>query len=285
MLRNRILTTLVGLPILILAVWFDQPVHWFTIFIVLCGIIGAGEFYRMVAKARVSPYIFFGIVWSLLFIISADSTISDIISPYLAPVKTPIFLLVLAVILPLIWGLRRGSNKYSTDRWAWTMAGILYVGGLLSLLISLRCMEDGRNWVLFTLLTSFASDTTAFFMGRKWGRRKLAPSISPGKTWEGAIAGVLGAIIISLLFVPEQFGSLSNPLLLSPLSYYSAVLLGLATSVFGQVGDLVESMIKRNMNAKDSGWLLPGHGGILDRMDSIAFAGIVVYYFVLWAIQ
>jgi phosphatidate cytidylyltransferase len=285
MLKNRIVTTLVGLPVLIIAVWFDRPIHWFTLFISLCGIIAAGEFYRMVARARVSPYTYFGILWSLLFIISADNTISGIISPYLDPVKAPLFLLVLAIIIQLIWGLRRGDKKDSTDRWAWTMAGVLYVGVLLSLLVSLRGMDNGRNWVLFTLLASFASDTTAFFIGRKWGRHKLAPAISPGKTREGAIAGILGAVIISLLFVPEQFGSLANPLYLSPLKYYSAVLLGLAVSVFGQVGDLVESMIKRNMNAKDSGWLLPGHGGILDRMDSVAFAGIVVYYFVLWVIQ
>jgi phosphatidate cytidylyltransferase len=285
MLKNRIITSLIGLPILIAAVWFDRPVHWFTAFIALCGAIAAVEFYQMVAKARVLPFMYFGIVWSLLFIISADTTISDIISPYLNPVRTPLFLLVLAVILPLIWGLRYGENKDSTDRWAWTLAGILYVGVLLSLLVSLRGMDNGRNWVLFALLTTFASDTTAYLVGRKWGRRKLAPAISPGKTQEGAIAGVLGAIVFSLLFVPGQFGSLSNPLFISPLSYYSAVLLGLAVSVFGQVGDLVESMIKRNMNAKDSGLLLPGHGGILDRMDSVAFAGIVVYYFVLWAIQ
>jgi phosphatidate cytidylyltransferase len=283
-LKNRIITTLIGLPILIVAVWFDRPVHWFTVFIAFCGIFAIIEFYRMVSKARVLPFIFFGIVWSILFIISADAAISNIISPYLDPIKIPIFLLVLAVTLPLIWALRHGGNNLSTDRWAWTTAGILYVGGLLSLLVSIRGMDEGRSWVLFVLLTSFASDTTAFFIGRKWGRHKLAPVISPGKTWEGAMAGVSGAIILSLLFVPKYFGSISNPLFLSTLSYYSTVLLGMTVSIFGQIGDLVESMIKRNMNTKDSGRLLPGHGGILDRMDSIVFASAVIY-FILWVVQ
>jgi phosphatidate cytidylyltransferase len=107
------------------------------------------------------------------------------------------------------------------------------------------------------------------------GRHKLAPGISPGKTWEGAIAGVFGAIISSLLLVT---------LLSLPLSYGQAILLGLLVSIFGQLGDLTESLFKRNMGVKDSGRLIPGHGGVLDRMDSVVFAGIVVYYYVIWVI-
>jgi phosphatidate cytidylyltransferase len=285
MLKKRIITTLVGLPILFAVVWFDYPIHWFTLFIALCGVIASIEFYRMVARARVKPLFIFGIIWSILFIITADKQISEIISPFLEPARLTILLLVLAIVIPLAWGLRYGKNKDSSDRWTWTTAGILYVGVLLGLLVSLRSMENGRNWIFFTLITTFASDTTAFFIGRKWGKHKLAPSISPSKTWEGATGGLFGAAIISILFVPGQLGSLSNFLFLPPLKYHSAILLGLAVSIFGQVGDLVESMLKRNTNTKDSGWLLPGHGGILDRMDSIVFAGIVVYYFVLWSIQ
>ncbi len=148
---------------------------------------------------------------------------------------------------------------------------------MLSYLVALRGLDDGRNWVFFALFITFASDTAAFFAGRALGKHRLAPRISPGKTWEGAIAGVFGAIIISLLFI------LPTPLTL-PLSYWQAILLGLLVSIFGQLGDLVESLLKRNMGVKDSGKLLPGHGGFLDRMDSVVFAGIVVYYYVLWAI-
>jgi len=136
--------------------------------------------------------------------------------------------------------------------------------------------DDGRNWVFLALFATFGSDTAAFFAGRALGRHKLSPHISPQKTWEGAIAGLLGAIVISLLF------TIPTPLSL-PLSYGQAILLGLLVSIFGQLGDLAESLLKRSMGVKDSGRLVPGHGGFLDRMDSIVFASIVVYYYVVWA--
>ncbi len=112
-------------------------------------------------------------------------------------------------------------------------------------------------------------------MGRALGRHRLAPRISPAKTWEGAIAGVFGAIIVSLLF------TIPTPLHL-PLIHWQAILLGLLVSVFGQLGDLVESLFKRNMGVKESSKLIPGHGGFLDRIDSVVFAGIVVYYYVFF---
>ena len=152
------------------------------------------------------------------------------------------------------------------------------MGWLLSHFVALRGEADGRNWVLFALFTTFASDSAAFFIGRAWGRHHLAPHISPRKTWEGAVAAVLGAIIVSLLF------TLRTPLQ-APFDYWwQAILLGLAVSVFGQLGDLVESLLKRNMGVKDSGKAMPGHGGFLDRMDSVVFAGIVVYYYVIWLV-
>jgi phosphatidate cytidylyltransferase len=185
-------------------------------------------------------------------------------------------------MLSLIWLLLRPQKEGAFIGWAWTIAGILYVGWLLSYFVALRNvdpvnLEVGRNWVFFALFTTFGSDTTAFFVGRALGRHHLAPHISPGKTWEGAIGGVFGAIIVSLLF------TLPTPLSL-PLGYGQAILLGLVVSIFGQLGDLTESLLKRNMGVKDSGKLLPGHGGFLDRIDSVVFAGVVVYYYVIWAI-
>jgi phosphatidate cytidylyltransferase len=186
-------------------------------------------------------------------------------------------LLTSAVVLPLIGLLSRRQKEGAFTTWAWTIAGILYVGWLLSHLVALRGLDSGRNWVFFALFITWASDTTAFFIGRRFGRHKLAPNISPGKTWEGTIGGIVGAIIMSILFFT------STPFHL-PLVYWQAIVLSILVSIFGQVGDLVESLLKRNMGVKDSGRLLPGHGGILDRLDSIIFAGIVVYYYVVWAI-
>jgi len=172
--------------------------------------------------------------------------------------------------------LLRLQKEEAFTSWAWTIAGILYTGWLLSYFVALN-LEGGRNWVFFAMFTTFGSDTTAFFVGRALGKHHLAPRISPGKTWEGATAGIFGAIIVSLLF------TIPTPLSV-PLGYGQAILLGSLVSVFGQLGDLVESLLKRNMGVKDSGKLIPGHGGILDRIDSVVFTGVVVYYYVLWAV-
>ncbi len=266
MLKKRVITALWGIPLLVAAIWFDRPLPWFTILVAIWGLLATFEFYKMVAASKVPPLTYFGLVWTLLFILSPHFDYA---------LLTPL-LLTLAVILPLIWFLLRPQKEALTS-WAWTIAGILYVGWLLSYMVAIRGLDDGRNWVFLVLFTTFASDTTAFFVGGALGRHRLAPSISPGKTWEGAIAGALGAIIVSLLFI------IPTPLNL-PLSYGQAILLGLLVSVFGQLGDLAESLLKRNMGVKDSSSLIPGHGGFLDRMDSVVFAGIVVYYYVIWAI-
>jgi phosphatidate cytidylyltransferase len=281
MLKKRVLTALCGLPILIAAIWFDQPLPWFTVLLAIWGILAALEFYRLVAAAKVLPLTYFGLVWTLLFILSGDATLRTMLEPYFDLNLIVPLLLTIAVVIPLIGLLLRPQKAEAFTSWAWTVAGILYVGWLLSFLVALRGVEDGRNWVFFALFTTFASDTAAFFAGRAWGRHKLAPSISPAKTWEGAIAGVFGAILVSLIFVPSHFFTWTNPLHLPSLGYWSAVLLGLFVSILGQIGDLAESLFKRNMGVKDSSQLIPGHGGLLDRMDSVVFAGLVVYYYLV----
>jgi len=267
-LKKRVITALWGIPLLIAAVWFDKPLPWFTVLLAIWGLLAVFEFYRMVAGAKAPPLTYFGLIWSLLFILSPHFNNDFITSPTL---------LTSAVVLSLVWLVLRRQKEGAFIGWAWTIAGILYVGWLLSYFVALRGLDDGRNWVFFALFATFGSDTAAFFIGRALGRHHLVPSISPGKTWEGAIGGIFGAIMISLLF------TLPTPLGL-PLSYWQAILLGLLVSIFGQLGDLVESLLKRNMGVKDSGKLLPGHGGFLDRIDSIVFAGIVIYYYVIWAV-
>ena len=267
MLKKRVITALWGIPLLIAALWFDQPLPWFTLLVAIWGLLAVFEFYKMVAGAKAPPLTYFGLIWTLLFILS----------PHFNYAVTIPLLLTSAVVLSLIWLLLRPQKEGAFIGWAWTIAGILYVGWLLSHFVALRGLDDGRNWVFLALFATFGSDTAAFFTGRALGRHHLAPSISPGKTWEGTIAGVLGAIIVGLLF------TIPSPLSL-PLGYGQAILLGLLISIFGQLGDLAESLLKRNMGVKDSGRLLPGHGGALDRIDSVVFAGIVVYYYVIWAI-
>ena len=266
MLKKRVITALCGLPLLIIAVWFDEPLPWFTIFVAIWGLLAVFEFYRLVAVSEVRSLTAFGLLWTLLFILS----------PHFDYDFTVPLLLTSAIVLSLVWLVLYPQKEGVFLGWVWAIAGILYVGWLLSFLVVLR-LDAGRNWAFFALFTTFGSDTIAFFVGRALGRHHLAPSISPNKTWEGAIGGVFGAIIVSLLF------TLPTPLSL-PLSYGQAILLGLLVSVFGQFGDLVESLLKRNMGVKESGKMVPGHGGFLDRMDSVVFAGIVVYLYYIFVI-
>lgn len=148
----------------------------------------------------------------------------------------------------------------------------LYFGIALAHAAPLAAEDDGRRWILLAILGTFAIDTGAYFVGRAIGRHKLAPKISPKKTWEGVLGGVAAAIgaVIALGAVFDL-----------PLSIWEAALLGLALTISGVLGDLFESWLKRKANVKDSGRIIPGHGGILDRIDSLAPNLVVVY----WAVQ
>jgi phosphatidate cytidylyltransferase len=274
MLRKRVITALWAIPLVIIAVWFDKPLPWFVILAAVIAVIGVFEFYRMTGVAKTLPLAIFGMAFTLLFII--QGYFSDEIGLNLLFLLAVGPSLIMLVFLP-----KRG--RLSLD-WAWVIGGMLYIGWLLSYLVALRLEPGtaafpnaGRDFVYLALLATFASDTAAYFVGKAWGRHKLAPAISPGKTWEGAAAGIIGAVIISVLF------TLETPLQL-PLSWWQAILLGLAISVFGQLGDLVESLLKRNCGVKDSGTLMPGHGGLLDRMDSVLFAGVVVYLWYIYVV-
>ena len=266
MLRKRVVTALCGIPLLIVAIWFDEPWPWFTILAAIWGLLAVLEFYRMTGVAKFISLTCFGMVWTLLFILHPHCSYNLVI---------PI-LLTSGIALSLILLVFTSQREGAFTRWAWLMAGILYVGWLLSYLVALR-LDAGRDWLYLALFATFGSDTAAYFLGKAFGKHKLAPRISPGKTWEGAIAGLFGAVIISLLF------TLPTPLQL-PLSYGHAILLGVLISVFGQIGDLAESLLKRNTGVKESGNLMPGHGGLLDRMDSVVFAGIVVYLYYIFVI-
>lgn len=155
----------------------------------------------------------------------------------------------------------------STALW---LFGILYVPLLLSCLALLKRLPEGSDWVLLVLTVTFFCDTGAYFAGRALGRHKLYPTVSPGKTIEGAIGGLLAA-----------FGAaaLARAWYMPQLGWAAAALVAIPGAALGQVGDLVESMIKRAYGVKDSGWILPGHGGLLDRIDALLFVSAYVYLY------
>jgi phosphatidate cytidylyltransferase len=133
---------------------------------------------------------------------------------------------------------------------------------------ALRRLSAGRHWLLFALMVNWIGDTGAYYIGRKFGKHKLAPRVSPGKSWEGAIASAVTSVIFGLIYLPLAIGGTS---------LWIAGGISLAANAAGQIGDLAESALKRGAGVKDSGTMLPGHGGILDRLDSSLFAMPVVY--------
>jgi phosphatidate cytidylyltransferase len=263
--KQRAISTIIAIPIVMAMIWFGAP--WFTILVAGWGAGSVWEFYGLVKRAKgLSPLTYFGLLWTLLFIISPH--FSQV--PHFKNVPVTSLLLTTTVILPLIYLLWRKGKENAFGNWAWTAAGILYIGWILSYIVALRNLDDGRGWVFLAILCSFASDISAYLVGRTFGKHKMAPYISPKKSWEGAVAGVLGSIILSEAVV--YFFHL-------PLDYGMAVVLGVLISVIGQLGDLIKSLFKRSMEVKDSGNVLPGHGGFLDRIDSLLLAGMLVYYF------
>ncbi len=154
--------------------------------------------------------------------------------------------------------------------------GFMYIPLMMSYLIFIRGSEDGILWIFFIIVLAFSGDISAFYVGRSIGKRKLIPHVSSGKTVEGTIGlfggSIVGCVIFKLIFLPEVM-------------LVHAVLLGLIGSILGQLGDLCESTIKRASGVKDSGFLLPGHGGILDRLDCLLFIIPFVYYYKLFIIK
>ncbi len=274
MLKNRILTALWAIPLVLVAIWFDTPIPWFVVLAALVAVIGVWEFYRITGVINSLPLTIFGMVWTLLFII-----------PPALPEELKLTLIFgSGVVLSLVLLIFLRKKEGIFIQWAWMLAGMFYVGWLLSYLVALRLEPGtfsfpnaGRDFVYLALLATFGSDTLAYFIGKAIGRHKMAPAISPGKTWEGAVAGLVGGMLVAWLF------TLPTPLQV-PLNWWQAILLGLAISVFGQLGDLAESLLKRNVGVKDSGAIMPGHGGILDRLDSVLFAGVVVYMWYIYVV-
>jgi len=271
MLKQRLITAFCLLPLVVAVVWFDKPLPWLTIFAAIWGLLAALEFYRAVSASgqKAMPLTALGLILTLLLIISGDSELLNILGKSFDTSLIKPALLAATLVLPFIWLLlRRRGNSFNS--WAWTIAGVLYIGWLLGHLVALRGLDYGRDWVLLALFVTFASDSMAYFIGSAFGRHPLAPGISPKKTWEGAVGGIAGAIGTGMLIV----------LILDlPVTYIQAIPLAIGTSIFGQLGDLLESLFKRSVGIKNSGNTIPGHGGFLDRMDSVVFAGAFVYYY------
>ena len=253
-LKARLLTGFVGIPLLVFLIGWGDP--WlFHGFCLLVTFGALHEYFSMAFPGRPGEQII-GIAFGL-------AVSSIVFFPQLTPVE--LILAPLLVLMLSIYIFMDGQLEERLARLAWALLGSLYLGYLLPHWSSLFRLPHGRAWVFFVLVVVMAGDTCAYFVGRRLGRKKLAPEISPGKTVEGAIGYVLGSILAGCLMGISLALGLSG----WELALFSALL-----SILGQLGDLFESWIKRVFAVKDSGTLLPGHGGLLDRLDSLIFPAV-----------
>ncbi|HZU68225.1 MAG TPA: phosphatidate cytidylyltransferase [Ktedonobacteraceae bacterium] len=260
---QRVITSFIAIPIVLVFVWFGG--WWAFAAAGLVVVLGINELHTMMVHEGYHPLIVVSLVLSMLFMIAA-------MFPHLSLLFLEIGLvLALLVSFPLLF-FRKKLDGAMVD-WSLTIAIAVYLGWPLSLFPVLRGYQVGFSpglwWVLVVLLGTWSFDSGAFFTGRLIGRHKLAPKISPAKTWEGAIGGLVCSIAFSLA------------LTVIPLKvpWYLAIVLGILIGVAATLGDLAESLIKRTTHVKDSGHFMPGHGGILDRADSILFVVVVVFVF------
>jgi phosphatidate cytidylyltransferase len=190
--------------------------------------------------------------------------------------QIPSFLVIVLLVLSVLFMGTSKDLSFTISKMGMVLFGILFIGFLLAYVSLIRNMPHGRLWVLFLTATVWAGDISALLTGASFGRHKLYPKISPKKTFEGLGGAILGSIIVGLAFV----------LLFIPhIPKGTCILLAAGIGFFGQLGDFTESMLKRSAQVKDSGNLIPGHGGMLDRLDSFLFSAPFLYYYLLYLLK
>lgn len=274
-MKTRILTAAVALPILIASIvlpsYFPQTVWLFVIIAAIALAAGLFEFYSLTKKLELKADAAVGYVGAVIlfltFLVDAPAKAADLLLLVLA-------LFIIAVLVSQAFRFQVDFSKMLTGVGV-TVLGVLYVAFLGGFLVSTRVGFEGHQYLSTHLLGYFflvlmGSDTGAYFTGRALGKHKLAPKISPGKTWEGLIGGIIAAAAFAALatfwFFPE-------------LPYQYSISLGVVMAIVGVLGDLAESAMKRGANAKDAASVLPGHGGFLDRLDSLLLNAPILYYF------
>lgn len=264
-LPKRFLSAAVLVAAVVLCILYARP-HGFWVLVYAITLITLDEFLRMTlpAAARLERWIGFGIgaafSASLYWSRDAEASLSMLTGA--------------VVVLFAIHLARTRDMAVVGSRVGLALLGVLYVGLLLTPAALLgRRPHDGAEWLFLLATLVFFGDTGGYFAGRFRGRRKLAPDVSPGKTVEGAVGGVIAAVsavaLAKIWYMPQM-------------QWIDCLFLAVPAEALAQVGDLSESMIKRGAGVKDSGWIVPGHGGMLDRVDGLLFAAPYVYWYARW---
>ena len=267
MLRARLATSAVVIPLLLALIIF-APYWVFAPVVGILAVLGVAEYAAMAFPNRPAERV--------LNVVLGTFLVAAIATP--EPQALPLALSAI-IIVSLVWTLlvRRDFEDGLRDA-GLSLVGIFYTGLLLPHFIWLRTLDawkdgwplvDGARWVTFVLLIGMAGDAGGYAVGHAIGRHKLMPRVSPGKTIEGAI-GIIAASLLG--------GAVSKLMFLRQLTWREAMFLAGAMAILGQLGDLSESVMKRTFGVKESGWLFPGHGGVLDRLDSLLFPVAFLYY-------
>ncbi len=257
MLAQRVLSAVVLAPFLLLATALGG--WWFLAVVAAGAMVGCWELYGLLRHSGFSPLWPVGMALSLGFLLEGHFQTGTLGPAVLA-------VAVMGSLCYLVLGQRLET---SLADWAVTWVPPLYIGFLLAFPLALRRMPSGEHWIYMVLAVTWITDIAAYFTGRFFGRHRFFPRISPRKTLEGAIGGLIGGVACGTLLAAYFGGDIPTFLLFS-----------LVASVAAEGGDLAESLIKRLLQAKDSGQLIPGHGGVMDRLDSLLFVGVVTFF---WA--
>ena len=262
MLRTRLLTAAGVLPLLIFLIGYAPEWGFSSAILVLTG-VGLFEYFSLTrGQYTLSPVI--GELWGMLVALSMLSSDARLVGATLTLGFILIFTLSLRDRHPV-----RGIRTTSLF-----VLGVVYIGFLFPHFLWIHRGPEGAAWVFFILLVAMLGDTGGYAIGRIWGKRKLLPHVSPAKTIEGSIGATCGNCVAALI---------AGQYLLPGRSAFELVTLALIVGLFAQVGDLCESALKRACSAKDSGHFFPGHGGVLDRIDSLLFPVAFIYYYTtLW---
>ncbi len=255
---SRVLVTVVGVPVVLWLVYLGG--WWLFGLAAVVALLALHEFYVMARGLR--PLVLAGYVGAIATLLGAE----------LGGAEWMVGGFMLTLLLAfLLYGIAE-TRQTATVTMSTTILGTAWIAlGVAHLLLLRDIPEHGRLVVFTLLLAVFADDTAAYLIGRLLGRHKLAPSLSPGKTWEGFVAGTAAAIAVAFFALYEQ----------DFLTIPESIVLGAAIALAGAAGDLFESALKRDLQVKDSGQLLGGHGGMLDRTDSLLFASVAAYYVIL----
>ncbi|MFW5648381.1 MAG: phosphatidate cytidylyltransferase [Candidatus Alkaliphilus sp. MAG34] len=258
---KRIISAIIGLPFLLAIIIVGKTPLFIALLVI--SLIALWEFYNA-CKDKFAPMETVGYVGSIVILILANFTFQ--------PSYVSMLFFILIVVLNIVK--LTHNNKYSFVDISITLYSLAYIPFLLSYILLIPKQPNNIViWLVF--ITAWGTDTSAYFSGYFFGRKKLCPFISPKKTIEGAIGGVLGSMVISLIF---GYFFLQKHL-------YAIMLIGVLGSMAAQIGDLSASLVKRHIGIKDFGNIMPGHGGVLDRFDSILFTAPIVYYILIFMIN